>query len=211
VIVAMGARETQGIVAGIVAKTSHADQVIVIASDALAPKGYAYCAIWSGQATLATVAMRDFPRAWACFDEARRAFATMGLSDFREGRRFGGRAHVSRTPRLTEGSRLYVGEAAGLQDYLFGFGLRYAILSGHLAARALLTGESYETLVARQLRATLRAGFVNRLVFDRLGDRGYRWFLQWLSRGDGGRRARRLYSFSLWHRALWPLVALAPR
>ena len=213
VIVATGPppRETQGVVAGIVAKTSHADQVVVIASDALAPKGYAYCVVWSGRATLATVAMRDFPRARSCFKEARQAFAAMGLSDFREERRFGGRAHVSRTGRLTDGSWLYVGEAAGLQDYLFGFGLRYAILSGHLAARALLTGERYDALVARHLRSALRAGFVNRLVFDRLGDRGYRWFLRWLSRGDGGRRARRIYGFAPWRRALWPFAALALR
>jgi len=208
VIVATGPWATQGVVAGIVAETSHADQVVAIARDALAPKGYAYCVVLSGRATLATVAMRDFRRAWACLAEARRAFASLGLSDFREPRRFGGRAHVGLRDPLAEGSRLYVGEAAGLQDYLFGFGLRYAILSGHLAARALLTGERYDALVARHLRSAQRAGFVNRLVFDRLGDRGYRWLVGWLSRGDGGRRARRIYAFSPLHRALWPLVAL---
>jgi len=207
VIVATGPHGTQGIAAGIVANTSHPDQVVAIVSDRLAPKGYAYCVIWSGRATLATVLMRDFRRAWDCLAEARAAFARLGLSDFRDERRFGGRAHVSRTDRLVDGPRLFVGEAAGLQDYLFGFGLRYALISGHLAACALLTGERYDDLVRRQLRGPLRAGFVNRLLFDRLGDRGHRRLIRWLSGGDGLRRVRRLYAFSAVHRVAWPLVA----
>lgn len=211
VIVATGPRSTEGVVAGIVARTSHADQVVAIASDALAPQGYAYCAVWGGRATVATVLMRDFWRASSCLDETRRAFERMGLTDFREVRRFGGRAHVSLTDRLAEGPRLYAGEAAGLQDYLFGFGLRYALHSGHLAARALLSGERYERLVARNVRGTLRAGFVNRLVYDRLGDRGYSRLLRWLSGGDGRRRAHRLYAYSLLHRALWPAARAARR
>ncbi len=210
VIVATGPRRTDGIVAGIVAETSHADQVAAITSDAVAPKGYAYCVVWSGRATLATVVMRDFARAWAYLAAAQRAFARLGLADFRGARRFGGRAHVGVGDPLLQGSCLYVGEAAGLQDYLFGFGLRYAMLSGHLAARALLTGERYDALVAQHLRSGLRAGFVNRLMFDRLGDRGYRWLARWLSWGDGRRRVRRLYAFSTWHWVLWPLVRSRP-
>jgi flavin-dependent dehydrogenase len=211
VIVATGPRGTEGIVVGFVATTSHPDQVVAIVSDALAPKGYAYCVIWSGRATVATVLMRDFTRAWGCLAETRAAFARMGLSDFRDIRRFGGRAHVSCTDRLVDGSRLYAGEAAGLQDYLFGFGLRYALLSGHLAARAIITGARYDVLVNRQLRRPLRAGFVNRFLFDRLGDRGHRWLIRWLSGGrDGLPRVRRLYAFSLAHRAAWPLVAAVP-
>lgn len=211
VIVATGPRGTQGVAAGIVATTSHPDQVVAILSDKLAPKGYAYCVIWSGRATLATVLMRDFGRAWDCLAAARAAFARLGLSDFRDARRFGGRAHVSRTDRLIDGPRLFVGEAAGLQDYLFGFGLRYALVSGHLAARALVTGERYDVLVKRHLRGSLRAGFVNRLLFDRLGDRGHARLVRWLAGGrDGVRRVRRLYTFSAAHRMVWPLVTLPP-
>lgn len=74
--------------------------------------------------------------------------------------------------------RLTVAEAAGLQDYFLGFGLRYALLSGHLAARSLVTGESYEELVSHAIGSHFRAGFVNRLIDDHLGDRGYRLFIR---------------------------------
>jgi len=40
-------------------------------------------------------------------------------------------------------NRYYVGEAAGLQDVTAGFGIRYAILSGYLAAQSILTGKDY--------------------------------------------------------------------
>ncbi len=212
VIVATGPQRTQGIVAGMVATTSHPDQIVAIASDEIAPKGYAYCVIWSGRATLATVLMRDFDRAWECLEGTRRAFARLGLADFREIHRFGGRAHVSATDPLSVGSRLYVGEAAGLQDYLFGFGLRYATTSGHLAARALLGGGSYDELVARHLAGPLRAGFVNRLLYNATGDRTYGRLIRWLARpGRARRRARLLYSLTPLHRALWPVAALAAR
>lgn len=204
-----GQRSTAGVVAGIVARTPHPDQVVAIASDAIAPKGYAYCVIWAGRATLATVLMRDFDRARACLVGARRAFAELGLSRFSDIRPFGGRAHVGAADPLTSGSRLYVGEAAGLQDYLFGFGLRYAIRSGQLAAQALLRGQSYERLVAHELRGALKAGFVNRLLYNATGDRGHGWLIHWLGRpGSVGRRARQLYTFNAAHRALWPLARL---
>jgi len=44
------------------------------------------------------------------------------------------------TRPVDRSGRLYVGEAAGLQDPAWGFGLRYALESGALAARCLLEG-----------------------------------------------------------------------
>jgi flavin-dependent dehydrogenase len=212
VIVATGPRDTQAVVAGIVAETSHPDQVLAIARDSLAPKCYAYCIIWDGRATIASALARDFHAAWPCYQRARAAFATLGLSDFHHERRFGGRANVSLGRPMEDGPRLWVGEAAGLQDYFLGFGLRYALLSGHLAARSLLTGESYASLVSRSLGESFRAGFVNRLLYDHLGDRGYRRVIRWVGRAKNvRRRARSVYSLTPLHRALWPLARMLAR
>jgi hypothetical protein len=90
--------------------------------------------------------------------------------------------------------------------------LRYAFASGHLAARALLTGEPYDELVNRELRGGVRAGFVNRLVYEHLGRGGYRRFVRWLgSARDVRRRAGVLYAFTPLHRLLWPLARVAVR
>ena len=213
VIVATGPRGTQAVVAGIIAETSHPDQIVAIAQDSLAPKCYAYCVIWGGRATVAAALARDFHKAWPCFERTRAAFAELGLSDFRNERRFGGRANICHGRVLEERDRLYVGEAAGLQDYFLGFGMRYALLSGHLAAQSLMTGESYASLVSRWLGKGFRAGFVNRLFYNVLGDRGYGWVIRWANRSPHVHaRARRVYSLTPLHRALWPVAkALARR
>jgi len=44
-------------------------------------------------------------------------------------------------------NKYYVGEAAGLQDAIAGFGIRYAIISGFLAAQSILTGKDYNLLL----------------------------------------------------------------
>ncbi len=212
VIVARGPRHAQAVVAGIVADAPYPDQIVAIASDALAPTCYAYCVVWQDRATLAVALADRFPEAWPRFEGARAAFAALGLSRFSNEHRFGGRASISLALPLEQDGRLYVGEAAGLQDYFLGFGLRYAVLSGHLAARSLLTGQSYVELIARELHPNLRVGFVNRLLYNHLGDRGYRWFIQWAARAaDVRARARRVYALTPLHRALWPLARLLAR
>ncbi len=181
VIVATGPQRAQAVVAGIVADTPYADQIVAIARNAVAPKGYAYCVIWRGRATVAAALGDHFHEAWPCFERARAAFAALGLVEFSHERRFGGRASISLALPLEADGRLYVGEAAGLQDYLLGFGLRYAMLSGYLAARALLTGRPYTSLIRRELLRSFRARFVNRLIYNRLGDRGYGRFIRWVA------------------------------
>ncbi|MBE3135827.1 MAG: NAD(P)-binding protein [Thermoplasmata archaeon] len=51
--------------------------------------------------------------------------------------------------------RYYVGEAAGLQDAIAGFGVRYAILSGYVAACSILTGENYNQCIANTFKTQL--------------------------------------------------------
>jgi flavin-dependent dehydrogenase len=49
------------------------------------------------------------------------------------------------------GNKLYVGEAAGLQD-LWGFGIRSSIISGFLAAKAIINDENLLNLLEDILR-----------------------------------------------------------
>ena len=59
-----------------------------------------------------------------------------------------------------QNKKYYVGEAAGLQDGTAGFGIRYAIISGCLAAQSIITGKDYTQLIARDLK--------NQLDFERI-------------------------------------------
>ncbi len=90
-------------------------------------------------------------------------------------RRFGGFGNLRPLGRSRKGGMLYVGEAAGFQDALFGFGLRNAMLSGHLAARALLDGRpaDYDALVGDRLAGLMKASVIKRYFYEKLGNRGY--------------------------------------
>ena len=70
-----------------------------------------------------------------------------------------GIASSTKVDDLCQQQRYYVGEAAGFQDLAAGFGIRYAILSGCLAAGSILTGKPY----SEQWSKT----FMSQLEFER--------------------------------------------
>jgi flavin-dependent dehydrogenase len=51
-----------------------------------------------------------------------------------------------------QNNRYYVGEAAGLQDLAAGFGIRYAIISGYLAADSIITGSNYNEQISKKFK-----------------------------------------------------------
>ena len=55
-------------------------------------------------------------------------------------KRVGGKGDFSIPDRYVVDGRHYVGEAGGLQDFMWGFGMRYAITSGVLAAKSVMGG-----------------------------------------------------------------------
>jgi hypothetical protein len=133
----------------------------------------------------------------------------VGLT-MRNPRRFGGTGEA-RSPRTARREQLlFAGEAAGFQDPLWGFGMRYAMVSGGLAARALLAGApaSYDRLWKRRLGGFMRAAVVNRWAYERLGDSRYEPFLRRIERAPDPREwLRRFYTPALWKSLLYPLAA----
>ena len=101
-----------------------------------------------------------------------------------------------------QGGHLVIGEHAGFQDALAGFGMRYAIRSGILAAESLLSGESYSARWQTELAPGLKAGIVNRWIFNRAGRAGLQFAIGRLAKADAGDLLGRAY-------ALTPLKRLA--
>lgn len=99
-----------------------------------------------------------------------------------------------------------VGEQAGFQDALAGFGMRYALRSGILAARSLLEGTDYTRLWRQELLPLLRTGVSNRFIFNNAGARGRRWALRGMSRSNTAAKLRRLYRPSVLTRLVYPLA-----
>lgn len=180
-ICAEGPKAGDVIAVGYQFETALADHAYAALSDDLAPKGYAYLLIHRGQATLACCMFDDFHNEQVYLNNTVDFFQRkVGVSVGNDARRFGGLGNISYPATARKGDILYVGEAAGFQDALWGFGIRYAITSGYLAAQAWLHGhpESYDGMWRQKLGPRMRAGIVNRYLFSKLGNKGYRYLLQ---------------------------------
>lgn len=202
-----GPRVADAIAAGYVFDTDMPDSDWICFANQLAPLGYAYLLIHGGRGTVASCMFTGFKceaeyvaRTVAMFRER------VGLK-MRNERRFGGYANF-RLPRTAmQGGHLVIGEQAGFQDALAGFGMRYALQSGFLAARSIIEDIDYTTLWQRELLPSLKASVANRFILSTIGDRGSRFVLaHWLKGADARHRLKQLYGGSSWTRLLFPIA-----
>jgi len=152
--------------AGLTFRTNQPDRIAILVDQRLTPKACAYFIVSEGVGTLAVLLTRQFQRARHLLGSAVDAFQRMRPFDMRDVHlRSGFGGTLSAFGRPPSGL-LVVGEAAGFLDYLWGFGIRHAMLSGALAARALLEGDDYESLVAREIHPLVHSSLINRRLYD---------------------------------------------
>ena len=168
-IVATGSilKEVPAVVKGIVFKTDVKDAAIVLCNDKFALKGYSYLLVTKGYGCLCTVCTVDEPyRVNRCFEKTKAFFeGRIGLN-MRSPKEVGGVGSFSPKSVYKKGTTLYVGEAAGLQDFLWGFGMRFAVTSGYLAARSIINNEDYEQIAEKHFENKLKASVVNRYLWE---------------------------------------------
>ncbi|MGH9367363.1 MAG: NAD(P)/FAD-dependent oxidoreductase [Thermoanaerobaculia bacterium] len=213
-IVAGGPRGPDAIAVGYVFETDRADGIFGVLSDRLAPKGYSYLLVARGRGTVAACLFDDFHREKLYLERTLAFFRQKAGLAMRHPQLFGGTGNVLLPSTARHGEILFAGEAAGFQDALWGFGMRLAMLSGHLAARALLAGTpaEYDGLWRRRLGDLLKVSIVNRYAFSRMGDRGYVRLMRSIGRaGDAREWLRRHYAPSLGKRLLFPIARRTAR
>ncbi len=179
VIVGAGPKAADAIAKGMVFQTSHPNYSACFLDNRIAPGGYAYLLVNNHRATFATCLFRNFRDERAYFQRALESLQKVLDIDINEPREFGGFVNFFVKPTaVKQGRALYVGENAGFQDALWGFGLRYAMLSGYLAAVSIRTGLFYDELCEQQLKPAMEASMANRWLFDMMGNWGYRLMLR---------------------------------
>ncbi len=185
VIVATGPRAADAIARGLVFNTSHPDGCYGFLDDRIAPRAYAYLLVHGGKATFATCLMDDFRDAQVFFERALETLRQTVNPEIRDPHVFGGYINFGVHSSWKRKDRFYdVGERAGFQDALWGFGLRYAMHSGYLAAQAIIKKESYDDLCKEQILPALKTSLANRLLYSQLGNHGYTWILERASDTD---------------------------
>lgn len=177
-ILATGPKAADAIAVGYHFETAMEDGFWVILDDELAPQGYAYLLVMNGRGTVKSCMFSGFKQEHLYVERTVAAFQRLVGLEMVNPRPHGGAGNFHIPARAVTGVHPVVGEEAGFQDFLWGFGMRYAILSGVLAARSLLEGKDYNLLWRREIEPLMKSSMVNRAIFGMLGNRGYRWVLQ---------------------------------
>lgn len=207
-IIATGPRSRRpyAVCRGFVFRTDAPDLAVALLDDRAGLKGYSYLLVSNGEGCLCTSLWSQFRQVHACLAEARRQLLTRWPIRVEEERPVGGWVHFSGRPRWTDQGALVVGEAAGLQDFLWAFGLRAALRSGRLAATALLEGGDYGLAADEQFGGFIKGGVVNRFLWE-LGRFGrYRAPMAALRWRGAERLMHEFYRYNRLQRFLYPLA-----
>jgi flavin-dependent dehydrogenase len=202
-------RKPFAIAKGIVFDTNAEDSATLVLNDKLAFKGYSYLLVAGGKATLASVVCGDFSRANNCFESTLRVLRKRRKLRIRNPRSFGGYGAFALNKSNSHNGKLFVGEAAGFQDFLLGFGMKHAFISGWLAAKSLIEGVDFEREWKRLLAGKMKASVSNRLLLELFGMRGYNYLVSQAANSKEPREwLRRFYACGFGKRLLFPFAGL---
>lgn len=203
-------RHRFGIDKGVVFQTSLPDMACGLVNDRAAYKGYAYLLVAGGYGCMCTVLFDRFELLNDCFCETERIFRNWLDFDMENPRLVGGMGSFLLKNVFTDGGRLHVGEAAGLQDLLWGFGIRTAVTSGYLAAQSIITGSDYGAEAHRLLAGKQQASMVNRYLWEKLGRGNYAFIMDRIDKsGDHLDFFRSFYNLNLVHRLAYPFARIS--
>lgn len=193
---------------GIIFNTDYKDTNIFLVNDAAAYKGYSYLLITKGYGCLCTVLFDKFERLDDCFEVTKKMFAESVPYDVQDPVSVAGVGCFSTKNIYQKGSSLYVGEAAGLQDLMWGFGIRTAVKSGYLAAQCIINGEDYATAAKALFEARQKATLTSRFLWELARFNNYALIVQ-----DGANAAAQkafdlsfFYNFGKLNRAIYPIA-----
>jgi len=203
-ILATGPKAADAIAVGYQFRTQMENGYWSICDDKLAPKGYAYLLVMNGHGTVKSCMFTGFKSEKEYVQRTVNRFRELVGLQMIDPKPHGGVGNFRLPARALNGRHPMAGELAGFQDTLWGFGMRYAIHSGVLAARSLLGDFHYDDLWRRSLETSINIAMVNRALYEMVGNRGYRWFLRHQAKGDAQLFLRRHYSRSRLKRLLVP-------
>lgn len=205
---------TDGIVVGYNFKTDVKDQYWGILDNNVAPVGYAYCLCTNGKITLAVCIFKDFSKNKEYLEKAYNIFQKIigfqaedkiffaGISDSLISDFLWSKTAVFK-------GRLYVGETAGFIDNLWGFGIKYAMISGYLAAKSIIGSKDYDKLWKEYILPQLKASLVNRFYCNLLNNKIYQMILEKLENSKHPINfLKKTYNYSLIHRIGFPFARL---
>ncbi len=173
-IISIGVAENKiiAVAKGITFDTEADDIAVSLLNYKTSYNGYSYLLINNGLGTICSVNYYiEGLDINAYFKKTIEMLTELFDFDIRNEKKAGGVGCFLIKPRLIENGKIYTGEAAGLQDFLWGFGMRYAVISGFLAASSIIENKNYAELITQKLSGKIKTSVVNRYVIEMIGDR----------------------------------------
>jgi len=204
-VLAVGPKAADAIAVGYHFETDMPEGFWLILDDDVAPLGYSYLLVMRGRGTVKSCMFTGFKQERVYVERTMERFRRLVRPDIRNPRPHGGAGNFRVPATAVSGIHPVAGEQAGFQDAFAGFGMRYAIFSGVMAARALLGDGGYDPAWRQEIKPAIESSVINRAVYSLLGNGGYRWLLRsqaWT--GDARAFLRLLYGPALVRRALLP-------
>lgn len=186
-------------------------KIIMFVNQKLAPESYAYALFWKGRATIATVLFpKDLKDRRTYLNNTLGALKNTVGYKLEKVRDFSGFVdfHIPRTA-ISEDS-LLVGEVAGFQDSLFGYGMKYAFQSGFLATKAISENRDYDQLWKEAFLPKMKASLVNRWGYSNriLRRLVVKYGLKKKKEEGYVNIGYKLYNYSIWHKLIYPYARL---
>lgn len=190
-IIATGPPKVTYMASGINFKTDVDDLRWLIFDDNLAPKGYGYFIVWNGQATIASFIKYNFKDSHKYLMKTINTFKKLINLKIDKEVHFSGIGYFNIHYNFP---KIVVGEATGLQDYLLGFGIKFVMHSGYLATKSISDVEKYINLIKKEIYPFQKISIINRFLFEKLGDKGYKWLLEKSKKQEGKISFKEIYN-----------------
>jgi len=147
------------------------------------PHGYAYAIPYKKkQLTIAITSFikLDFPTMAKKFGEfiKKDKIVSKTIENSELLNNFAGYGHFNIPNSAIHNHKYFIGGAAGFVDPARGFGLKYAILSGIFAAKAITSKADYDKLWQKEFKQELIDGFNRRMILNKLKLEEYEQFVE---------------------------------
>ena len=212
-IIACGPKGTSAVAYGEIFHTTYKNHISFQLNDKLAPGSYSYMIIIDGVGLICTCLWRKQKKSERFLNETIAWYQNKYPHiDMKPVKRVGGKGDFTINRNYKQDGRYYVGESGGLQDFMWGFGMRMAIWSGTLAAKDILGECDYEREVRKKLMPYVKTSVVNRWLMNRVGNRTFKimcnsWMRSQKRHGDGLIWVSKLFRPSLFKSMLYPIVS----
>ncbi len=193
---------------GLTFKTELDNIAIGLINNYHAFKGYSYLLVSNGCGCIATVLFEGFDDLNKYFKRTFDTFSGNFDLNMEDQQKFAGYGSFSN--KIRNENKIVIGERAGFQDLLWGFGIRNAIKSGFIAANNILEGndsENYYKTVEKYFRPKINAGIVNRFIWEKFASSNYSLILNRIHNSkDPLKYLHSFHNFNLFQKVTYPLA-----